>query len=148
MVKRIDPANSHRHLDGCLKCAKAKAYSDAKEGFGILFSLLRKIDEGRDEILFFADDGGIWEFGIDWRGMLPAWFRCLAATSGSEEYAREVTAAIRDFAHYDEKWLIPRARRLGTHEQRTRLMEIVAVATSGIAEHGTSRESPKRRRDE
>jgi len=129
-------ADIHRHLDGCMKIAKAKMHAEAKEGFAILFSLLRKIDEDQDEILFFADDGGLWEFGIDWRGMLPVWFRCLAATSGPDDYAREVTAAIRDFAHEDRNWLLPRARRAGTPDQRKRLGELIAsVPDSGAELH-------------
>ena len=130
-------ADFHRHLDGCVKMVKAKVYPAAKEGFAILFSLLRKIDEDQDEILFFADDGGVWEMGIDWRGMLPVWFRCLAAASGPDEYAREVTAAIRAFVHYDQKWFIPAARRAGTPDQRKRLMEIVAAGPESGARSGS-----------
>src|SRR5262249_24272214 len=36
------------------------------------------IDEGHDDIVFFADEGGSWQVGIYWRKVFPPWFRCLS----------------------------------------------------------------------
>jgi len=61
--------------------------------FEVLFDLLRRIDEG-EEILFFADEGGSWQVGVDWKRVLPAWFKCLSRTTSAEEYARRVEQVV------------------------------------------------------
>jgi len=50
--------------------------------FEVIFSLLRHIDECTDDILFFADEGGSWEVGVNWKKVLPAWFRVHSPTAG------------------------------------------------------------------
>lgn len=50
------------------------------EAFDLLLKLLRRIDEGHDDVIFFADEGGSWTVGVNWRSTLPAYFRCLAET--------------------------------------------------------------------
>jgi len=65
-----------------------------RESFDILFGLVDLIDEGSDEVLFFADDGGSWEFGEDWNEILPPWFRVLSATAAPEEFAERVFAIL------------------------------------------------------
>jgi hypothetical protein len=51
----------------------------------ILFGLLNHIDKGRDDVIFFEDEGGAWQVGVDWARVLPVWFKVLAATAGPEE---------------------------------------------------------------
>ena len=43
-------------------------------------------------MVFFADEGGSWQVGVDWKSVLPADFRCLAETAGPEEFARKCGA--------------------------------------------------------
>jgi hypothetical protein len=46
--------------------------------FDILFKLLDRFDDADDRMVFFADEGGSWMVGIDWKQVLPAWFRVLS----------------------------------------------------------------------
>ena len=75
-------------LDCCVKQARKYKGSQTLEAFEIFFSLLRRIDEGTDDLLFFADEGGSWQVGVDWTKVLPAWLACLSRVAGPEEYAR------------------------------------------------------------
>ena len=62
------------------------------QSFEIIFCLLNKIEERPDDILFFADEGGAWEIGVDWETVLPAWFRVLSVATGPSEYSQRITA--------------------------------------------------------
>jgi hypothetical protein len=114
-------ADFERLLKACVRKAKARDFAEAREGFAILFSLLRRLDESSDEILFFGDEGGSWMMGIDWSAVLPAWFRCLASTAKPEEYARQCTEVMDCFVHYDREDFLALARRLAPPEQRRAL---------------------------
>ena len=89
-----------------------------RESFENLFGLLRHIDECMDDVVSFADEGGSWCIGVDWRKALPAYFRCLALTASPEEYSRSVDRVIRDFVEYDRDWLLEHARRAASAVQR------------------------------
>lgn len=75
-------ADCLRLLERCLVQSKKEDPKTVCQAFEIIFSLLSKIDEGNDNILFFADEGGSWQVGVDWEDVLPAWFRVLSATAG------------------------------------------------------------------
>ncbi len=49
---------------------RSRRFPEAKEGFEILFSLLHKIDESPDDIIFFADEAGEWQVGVEWEKVL------------------------------------------------------------------------------
>ncbi len=53
----IDKCN--RLLDRCVAQAR-RGGSDVRESFDLLFGLLRQLDDGRDDIVFFADEAGSW----------------------------------------------------------------------------------------
>ena len=72
-------ADCLRLLERCLVQSKKEDQKTVCQAFEIIFSLLSKIDEGSDDILFFADEGGSWQVGVDWEDVLPAWFRVLSA---------------------------------------------------------------------
>jgi|HubBroStandDraft_1064217.scaffolds.fasta_scaffold78510_2 hypothetical protein len=72
-------ADCLRLLERCLVQSKKEDQKTVCQAFEIIFSLLSKIDEGNDDILFFADEGGSWQVGVDWEDVLPAWFRVLSA---------------------------------------------------------------------
>jgi hypothetical protein len=67
----------------------------------LLLALLGRLDRDPDNVVFFADEGGSWQVGVDWRPALAAYFRCLADGTPAEHFAREVDRAIADFADYD-----------------------------------------------
>jgi hypothetical protein len=110
------------------RCAAEAARLDpleARQAIESLFDLLRRVDEGNDDIVFWADEGGADEVGVDWDSVLPAWFRCLAATAGPEEYARETLAAIKDFVSYDRDRYLKKARAAATPAQKKALKSTV-----------------------
>ena len=92
-----------------------------REAFELLFALLRRIDEDPDSVVFFADEAGSWQVGVDWRAALPAYFRCLADGTSGDEFAREVHRAISDFADYERPRQLTAARRVANAEQKAAL---------------------------
>lgn len=52
--------------------------------YELIFDLLREIDKFEKDIVFWADEGGVWNFGIPWRRVLPPYFRCLMKTAPTE----------------------------------------------------------------
>jgi len=82
-------------------------------------------------VVFFADEAGAWQVGVDWRAALPAYFRCLADGTMEEEYALEVNRAITDFVDHDRPRYLAAARRIANAEQK--------VALRGLAQGGRRR---------
>jgi hypothetical protein len=109
------------------RCAAEEKQGDpaaVREAFDILFSLVDRIDETGDEILFFADDGGSWQFGEDWEEILPPWFRVLSATAAPGEYAERVLAMMKSRCSLESRKLLPVALKTATAEQRKALAEL------------------------
>jgi hypothetical protein len=103
-------AEFDRLLTKCIRAATKRPQGRVREAFELLFALIRQIDENPDSVVFFADEAGSWQVGVDWRAALPAYFPCLATSSG-EEFVREVDRTITDFAPYDRpKHLAARLR--------------------------------------
>jgi len=71
------------------------------EAYELLLGLLREIDTFERDIVFFADEAGVWQFGINWIRILPSYFRCLARTVNAEELERRGRVAIHEFARLD-----------------------------------------------
>ena len=111
-------AEFNRLLGRCVRHADAVAGAMARESFELLFGLLRHIDEGLDDVVFFADEGGSWCIGVDWRKALPAYFRCLASNASTEDFARSVDRVIRDFVEHDRGRFLGDARRLASAAQQ------------------------------
>ncbi len=105
------------------RCIEAKKVSPAevRDALERIFGLLRHIDEGHDDIVFFADEGGSWQIGVDWAKVFPCWFACLAATAAPEEYARQVLAAVGELGKTHRDKHLAAARRIATPEQRKAL---------------------------
>jgi hypothetical protein len=92
-------ADCRRLLARCVAQAKKEDPVALCKAFEVIFTLLSQIDECTD-ILFFADEGGSWEVGMDWKKVLPAWFRALSATAGSSEYAQRIATLLnRHYKH-------------------------------------------------
>jgi len=101
--------------------------SGVRESFELLFGLLRYIDEGNDDVLFFADDGSSSDVGVNWHVVLPAYFNCLAKTSSPEEFARTVNETIADFVSYDQPSYMNTAANVASDEQRVALDAFVVT---------------------
>lgn len=57
----------NRLLDSCLKAVTKGDMREACGTFDMLFELLSELDRDPDAIIFFADEGGSWQVGCDWR---------------------------------------------------------------------------------
>ncbi len=86
-----------------------------------LFDLLRRIDRGDEEIVFFPDEAGSWQVCVLWDRVLPCHFRCLADSVAPEAFAEEVVGLVRDFAEDDADPMFARARAAATPAQRKAL---------------------------
>jgi len=90
----------------------------------ILFGLLSHIDQGHDDVIFFADEGGSWQVGVDWPKLLPVWFKVLSATAEPKEYAERITALLSRHYQYGRDKMLAIARRTATTQQRQALAEV------------------------
>ena len=116
-------AECERLLACCVRAVGKKGVAEMREAFEIVFALLRHVDEGLDDVVFFADEGGSWQVGVDWDKVLPAWFACLAMTVEPQEFSRRVVDIVDRFASYDRDLLLSIAAQTGSMEQKKALEE-------------------------
>jgi hypothetical protein len=120
-------AEFNRLIGKCIRAApKPKGSQSVREAFELLFELLRRIDEDPDSIVFFSDEAGSWQVGVDYCEALPAYFQCLAATTSGEEFAHEVDRTTTDFADGERPKHMAAARRLANSEQKAALRRLPA----------------------
>jgi hypothetical protein len=113
-----------RLLDRSVINAKKSNPAEVREAMDILFALLDHLDEGNDDVIFFADEGGSWQVGVDWAKVLPVWFKVLSATAKPEEYAKRITALLSCHYDYGRDKMLAIARRTATTHQRKALAEV------------------------
>lgn len=114
-------AECRRLIDRCVAQTKRSAAPETRVAFEVIFRLLRHIDDGHDDVVFFADEGGSWQVGIDWRAVLPAWFRCLARVAEPEEFAEAVVDIVDAFEPQARGRLFAAAGRVARRAQRAAL---------------------------
>ena len=119
-------AEFDRLLGNCVRAAEKGPRAPVHDAFDLLFGLLRHIDEGNDDVIFFADEAGSWQVGVDWRSALPAYFRCLSDGAPAEDFAREVDRTISDFADYERPRHLAAARRFADAGQKAALRRLPA----------------------
>jgi hypothetical protein len=98
-----------------------------REAMDILFGLLDHIDECHDDVIFFADEGGSWQVGVDWAKVLPLWFKVLSVTATPEEYVIRINAMLSRHHSYGREKTFAVARRTATPDQRKVLEEVEAA---------------------
>jgi hypothetical protein len=123
-------AEYRRLLDRCLADATKSDPAEVREAMDVLFGLLNHIDEGHDDVIFFADEGGSWQVGVDWAKVLPIWFVVLSATAEPLEYAERITALLSRHYSYGRDKMLAVARRTATTDQR-KAFTALATATTG-----------------
>jgi hypothetical protein len=124
-------AECRRLLDRCVGHAQTKEPASVCQAFGIIFGLLDRLDGGRDDIVFFADEGGAWQVGVDWGTVLPAWFTVLSATTQPEEYAERVAGVLDRHYSYGSTKMLRVARRIATPAQRLALDRVRRTGAPG-----------------
>jgi hypothetical protein len=110
-------ADCHRHLDCCVVQEKKGDPAELRQAFEIVFGLLDHIDECRDDVIFFADEPGSWQVGVDGNRVLPSWFRVLSAFAGPEEYAERITVLLEHHHNSESEKMLTVARRTATPQQ-------------------------------
>lgn len=113
-------AECERLFERCAALA-GKDRAEAREPLEMLFDLLRRIDRGDDSIVFFADEGGSWQVGVEWRSVFPAYFASIAQSADPEEYASMAVAVIDEFESYDRDRHLRAARAAGSPAQKKAL---------------------------
>lgn len=117
-------AECNRLLDRSLELCDNGGHAESRECFDLIFALLLRIDDGRDDILFFADEGGTWQFGIDWHEVLVGYFRCLGSTAEPAEFAGLVIKTIDGLVSHDRDRHLRDARYCATRAQRKALDDL------------------------
>jgi len=114
-----------RHMRRCIRDAGSAEPRLVVAAFEVLFDLVRRIDRGTEDILFFADDGGSWLFGIDWPKTIEAYASCLAQICTPAKFAATTVAVIDEFERHD------RVRLLGVASRAVADAHRDALATFG-----------------
>jgi len=117
-------ATCNRLLDRCVAEERRREPTEIRAAFDILFGLLDYIDQGNDDVIFFADEGGSWQVGVDWNKVLPSWFRVLSVTATPEEYAERITSLVRHHCNHDRDKMLAVASHSATAEQREALAKV------------------------
>lgn len=134
-----------RLLRRCAAEAKSGNPGEVLRAFELLLQLLDHVDEGYDDVVFFADEGGSWQVCVDWMSVLPAWFRLLSSTVGPEEYVLRVVWMVGHQCPNSEEKLLPNAMKAATPEQRKALQ---AALSGGFAACYRNARQAKYARDE
>lgn len=91
-----------------------------REALGLLIGLLRDVDDDND-IVFWADEGGSWQVGIDWKEIMTFWFKALAATAEPAEFAQAATNAVNGIYGLEREQYLRLARKHASPDQRKAL---------------------------
>ncbi len=102
--------------------------ADVATALESIFRLLHHIDEGHDDVIFFADEGGSWQVGVEWRQVFPGWVRCLARIASPQEYSERVVEMIDDLDRADRAIHLREARKAATTAQKKALAQAVSKA--------------------
>lgn len=116
-------AEHSRLIDACLKAHLAGEVETVREGLRLLIDLMVRVDRCEDDIIFFADEAGSWQVGVDWKKVLPVWFRSLSPGADPYDWAEEVIDALNAFAGPDLDALLEVAREIASPEQREALSD-------------------------
>jgi hypothetical protein len=108
-------------FDKCVELSGKGHHAETRKAMDLLFELLHQIDSGSDDIIFFADEGGSWQVGVNGEKVLPAYFRSLAAVAEPDEYAARVLEIIEERGSHDREKFLKAARRVANEAQRQAL---------------------------
>ena len=114
-------AEFDRLLRKCVQAVGHQTGASVREAFEVLFRLLLRIDEAPDDVVYFAEEPGSWQLGVNWRVVFPAYFRCLAEMASSEEFARTIDQMIRAFAEHERPLHLRTAHQVASAAQQAEL---------------------------
>jgi hypothetical protein len=114
-------AECNRLLDLCVAQPRRGGASELRQSFDIIFGLLDEIDTCRDNIIFFADEAGAWQVGVDWENVLPSWFKVLSEIAKPKEYATRIVDLLNHHCKYESPRMFAMARKFATPAQERAL---------------------------
>ena len=114
-------AEFDRLIRQCIRAAPTAPPQTVRDAFERLFNLLRHLDKGNDDLLFFADDGGSLDIGVDWHAVFPVYFRCVAQTTSADVFREVVDQVIRAFASAQRPHHVRTAGRAANPAQKRAL---------------------------
>ena len=118
-------AKFRRLMHRCLEECQGGESAQIRQAFEALFELLDEIDECRDDIIFFADEAGSWQVGVDWEKVLPAYFLVLTDEAKPKAYAQSVIKLVREHANYDRDKHLKTALQLAKPGRRKALKALM-----------------------
>ena len=104
-------------FDRCVDEATGADSAQIVTAYEALFDLLREIDKFEKDIVFFADEGGVWQFNLNWKRILPPFIQCLAKVAERGELERRTEAVIEEFV---DSWQRGEVRRVVAGERHAR----------------------------
>lgn len=104
------------HLGRCVRAVDTGKLDAAREGFELLVDLVRRIDDDPDAIVFFADEGGSWQLGVDWDTVIAAWARTIASYD-PQSWADYVTEQCQYIEYFERERAPAKFRKHGTSAQ-------------------------------
>jgi len=123
-------AECRRLLNRCAAQAGRADPSETCQAFHTIFGLLDRIDDCQGDVIFFADEGGSWQVGVDWDKVLPPWFEVLSATAAPKEYAGRIATLLETHYGYGRDKMLPVALRTATPDQRKALADVASKRAS------------------
>ena len=114
-------AECNRLFGRCVKASLERPNAEVCQAFEVLFGLLRHIDDAPDDVVFFADEAGSWQVGVNWEEVLPPYFASLAATAEADTYASAVASVVDDFVGHDHSRYLRAARAAANPDQKKAL---------------------------
>ncbi|EKV03369.1 hypothetical protein Lepto7375DRAFT_5664 [Leptolyngbya sp. PCC 7375] len=118
-------AEFHRLMNRCVAECQDGEYFQTQPAFEILFELLDEIDEYYDNIIFFADEAGSWQVGVDWAKVLPAYFTALAEIAKPQVYAQSVVKVVTAHANYERDIHLKTAMKIAKPSQCKALKALI-----------------------
>ena len=123
-------AECNRLLGRCGASSNGPRPTETRAAFELIFDLLRRIDEGNDDV-FFADEQGSWQVDVEWNDVLPAWSACLAKSATPDEFGDAVARVVGDFEPHASRKHYAAARKVASAAQRAALAGRIRAAQRG-----------------
>jgi hypothetical protein len=106
-------------FDRCVDEATSAESAQVVTAYELLFDLLREIDKFEKDIVFFADEGGVWQFNLNWKRILPPFIQCLAKVTERGEFERRTEAVLEEFVDSRQRGELRRAFAGEQHARAT-----------------------------
>jgi hypothetical protein len=99
-------AKCRRLLDRLVEEGDEHSPQQVTDAFEAIFGLLQHLNEGDDTIIFFADEAGAWQVGVDWEEVVPAYSSTLSELEAPETCAKQSLGLVNRFASYKRDDLV------------------------------------------